>query len=247
MTAILVHGVPETAALWDDLRAQLPDVDTVALGLPGFGTPLPDGFEPTKEGYLEWLVGELEAREEPVDLVGHDWGAILVTRLAFSRPDLIRTWVTDAIAIFDSSARWHDLAQVWQTPGAGEEFMANLEAQTPQERAPLLVGAGMPEAYAAKAAAAIDPTMNRAILRLYRSATDVHGDWGFDLGRTQSPGLALLASEDPFSARDLSARVAERLGLEVRVLEGLGHWWAVQDPARGAAALRDFWGSAGRG
>jgi hypothetical protein len=27
------------------------------------------------------------------------------------------------------------------------------------------------------------------------------------------------------------------------VLEGLGHWWMVQDPARGAAALTHFWDS----
>jgi len=27
------------------------------------------------------------------------------------------------------------------------------------------------------------------------------------------------------------------------VLDGLGHWWMVQDPARGAAALTRFWES----
>jgi hypothetical protein len=27
------------------------------------------------------------------------------------------------------------------------------------------------------------------------------------------------------------------------VLEGLGHWWMVQDPKRGAAVLEEFWSS----
>lgn len=241
MTAVLLHGVPETAELWDDLRAELSGIETAALSMPGFATALPDGFEATKEGYLSWLTGELESLGEPVDLVGHDWGGILAVRLALTRPELVRTWATDAIAIFDPSARWHDLAQVWQTPGAGEEFMANLEGQSAQERAALLTGAGMPEGYATRAAQSIAPTMNRAILELYRSATDVHGDWGADLGATERPGLAVIASEDPFSAAGQATEVAERLGLDVRTLDGLGHWWMVEDPARGAELLRDFW------
>lgn len=241
MTAVLIHGVPETAELWDDLRAELSGVETTALSLPGFAAPVPDGFEATKEGYLTWLTGELERFDEPVDLVGHDWGGILAVRLAMTRPELVRTWATDAIAIFDPAARWHDLAQVWQTPGAGEEFMANLEGQSAQERAALLTEAGMPEAYASRAAQSIAPTMNRCILELYRSATDVHGDWGADLGTTERPGLAVVATDDPFSAGEQASEVAERLGLEVRTLDGLGHWWVVQDPARGAKLLRDFW------
>jgi len=38
---------------------------------------------------------------------------------------------------------------------------------------------------------------------------------------------------------------ADQAGATVTVLGGVGHWWMVQDPARGAAALEAFW--AGRG
>jgi hypothetical protein len=31
-----------------------------------------------------------------------------------------------------------------------------------------------------------------------------------------------------------------RLGAQEVVLEGLGHWWMLQDPARGAAAVAGF-------
>ena len=71
MTAVFVHGVPETAALWDPLVAALERDDTVQLALPAFGNPLPDGFEPTMHRYAEWLAAELERFDE-VDLVGHD-------------------------------------------------------------------------------------------------------------------------------------------------------------------------------
>ena len=41
---VLVHGNPETAAIWDPLIAELGRDDVVALSPPGFGAPVPDGF-----------------------------------------------------------------------------------------------------------------------------------------------------------------------------------------------------------
>ena len=80
---VLVHGVPESAALWDLLRAALAG-ESAALALPGFATPRPAGFGATKDDYVDWLVGEIEQFDAPVDLVGHDWGAALTYRVAVS-------------------------------------------------------------------------------------------------------------------------------------------------------------------
>jgi hypothetical protein len=38
-------------------------------------------------------------------------------------------------------------------------------------------------------------------------------------------------------------RAAERAGARVVALEGLGHWWMVQDPRRAADVLEEFWAS----
>jgi pimeloyl-ACP methyl ester carboxylesterase len=38
MTAVFVHGFPETSIIWDSLRKEL-DRDSLALALPGFATP----------------------------------------------------------------------------------------------------------------------------------------------------------------------------------------------------------------
>lgn len=51
MTIAFVHGVPETAAIWDLIRAEF-DEPTVALSAPGFGAPLPDDFDISSDGYL---------------------------------------------------------------------------------------------------------------------------------------------------------------------------------------------------
>ena len=51
--------------------------------------------------------------------------------------------------------------------------------------------------------------------------------------------------DDPFGNADLGASLADTLGARSATLEGLGHWWMLQDPERGAAALRDFWAEVG--
>ena len=79
---LFVHGVPDTPFLWQPLIKALalkPD-QWIAPALPGFGCPVPDGFKCTKDAYADWLIGQMEAVGEPVNIVGHDWGALLTLR-----------------------------------------------------------------------------------------------------------------------------------------------------------------------
>jgi pimeloyl-ACP methyl ester carboxylesterase len=55
MTVVLVHGNPETEALWGPLIEALGREDVVCLSPPGFGAPLPDGFSATYLAYRDWL------------------------------------------------------------------------------------------------------------------------------------------------------------------------------------------------
>jgi pimeloyl-ACP methyl ester carboxylesterase len=54
--ALFVHGNPETSAVWGPLLGELGRDDVVCLSPPGFGAPLPRGFEPTMTGYRDWLI-----------------------------------------------------------------------------------------------------------------------------------------------------------------------------------------------
>jgi pimeloyl-ACP methyl ester carboxylesterase len=94
---------------------------------------------------------------------------------------------------------------------------------------------------------AFDATMGGCILDLYRSALpNPHADWGRELGRpVAAPGLVLQPGADPFDDPARSGEVAAMLGAGVHRLDGLGHWWMLQDPAAAVGALRSFWGSVG--
>ena len=116
---VLVHGNPETAAIWGPLIGELDRADAVVLCPPGFGVPAPRSFDSSTTTYRDWLASQLELFRAPVDLVGHDWGGIHVAALAMSRPDLIRSWASDALGVFAPDYLWHPRAQVWQQEGPG--------------------------------------------------------------------------------------------------------------------------------
>ncbi|WP_137144478.1 alpha/beta fold hydrolase [Mycolicibacterium sp. CR10] len=248
MTVVLVHGNPETEALWGPLVDALGRDDVVRLSPPGFGAPLPDAFPATYLAYRDWLEAQLQGFEQPVDLVGHDWGGAHVVNVVMHRPELVRSWASDFVGPFDPDYIWHDLAQVWQTPGDGEELVDNLLGGTDAERAERSVSFGITPEVAELMAPHQNADMGRAILLLYRSASQpAMAEAGRALENAAArPGLLLLATDDPFGGSDeLRRRVAARAGARTEVLDGLGHWWMVQDPAAGAAALNRFWDTLG--
>jgi pimeloyl-ACP methyl ester carboxylesterase len=242
---VLLHGVPETPEVWEPLMGVLRRSDVVTPRLPGFGCARPEGFESTKEEYVAWVVGELEraADEGPVDLVGHDWGGGFVIRVVSTRPDLVRSWVSDAAGIGDVNFEWHEFAKIWQTPDAGEQFFEDQLAVPPDERGAVFEMFGVPAKEALRMGQWSDRTMAESILALYRSAESVASEWGPDFRDVPVPGCVLIPSDDPFLSADGARRAAERAGARITELDGVGHWWMLQDPARGAAALEEFWGT----
>ncbi len=248
MPAVFVHGNPESAAIWDLLLENLTRKDVVALSPPGFGAPIPDGFDATSDSYLKWLAGELERLPGPIDLVGHDWGGGHVLRLAMTRPDLIRSWTSDILGCFDPEYVWHDLAQVWQAPGAGEQAVQAMTTAPVDARAAQFQQLGMGAA-APRVAAAVNADMARCILALYRSAAQpAMKTWGVDLPRAAArPGLAIVATNDHYTGGEvLARRSAARAGAQVVTLVGRGHWWMCEDPALGARVLDEFFASVAR-
>lgn len=93
---VLLHGFPQTAAQWSRL--------TPFLHERGYRTLAPDqrGYSPgaRPRGRYAYrvaaLAGDIAALitalgDEPVHLVGHDWGSIVAWATAARRPDLVRT------------------------------------------------------------------------------------------------------------------------------------------------------------
>ncbi len=237
MPAVFVHGVPETHLIWDPIRSKLSRKDTIAVDMPGFGAPVPEGFDATKEAYADWLTREIEKIGEPVDLVGHDWGSLLTLRVASTRPDLIRTWTGGSGAVHPDYV-WHDMAKMWQTPGVGEQVM---EGMTGDALKAGLSGGGVPADALDAIASQIDDTMKDCILKLYRSAVNVGNEWWDDLGNALERGMLIWGMDDPYMAVKFAEGLAEHSGAKLVRLNGIGHWWPVQAPDQAAKTLEEHW------
>ena len=237
MPAVLVHGVPDTSRLWDRVRQHLKRTDVIALKLPGFDSPVPDGFSATKEEYVEWLIGQIAALGEPVDLVGHDFGCILTSRVAALRPDLVRTW-TGVSGPIDPEYEAHPNAKAWETPGVGEAVMAQLQ---PDAVIGQLVGSGVPREDAESSVRFFDDTMKDCILKLYRSAKDVGTEWRPDLKNITCPSLIVWGYEDAFLPHRFADRLGEATASEAVVKFRANHWVPLERPADLARELEALW------
>jgi pimeloyl-ACP methyl ester carboxylesterase len=238
MPAFLVHGNPDTSILWDRVREHLADdgEEVVAADLPGFAEPAPDGFPCTKEAYVDWIVERLQELGGAVDLVGHDWGSLLVQRVASVRPDLLRSVACGGAAV-DAEYPWHPLAQVWQTPGEGERYME--EELTPEFGIEHLVENGVPREYAERNVW-LTAHGRDTILKLYRSAVHIGTEWQPDLERLDVPAMVIWGRQDPYVPLEWAERLADRMRAEPVVLE-CGHWWPFERPQETADALRRLW------
>ncbi|GAB2625444.1 alpha/beta hydrolase [Paractinoplanes abujensis] len=231
MTVVFVHGVPETPAVWRSLRCHLP-VDSVALRLPGFGSVWPLSMT-DKDAYAGWLASRLREFTEPVDLVGHDWGGHLAMRLVSACPEVpVRSWVSDVAYGWHPDHLWHGASR-WQK-----------QVVVPGTFGRLLAPRGVPADVGAEIDAAHDEAMSRAVLALCRSARpNLYEDWGAAVtAPVAAPGLVLVPTGDlPPGAWARNEDVARRFGARVERLDGLSHYWMLDDPPRAAQVLQRFW------
>ena len=247
MTAkLFIHGVPDSPAIWRPLLAalDLDDTPVAVPALPGFTGPLPAGFAATKEAYADWAVGQAEAlfaQHGPIDIVGHDWGALIAQRVAMLRPDLLRSWAISN-AVIDPDYRGHRVARIWNTPILGEIFMA---LSAPGKLAEGLAAQGMPADIAAEEAVQwANRDKRRAILKLYRSAKGLSfaHDWALDIPKLPKAGALIWGAGDPYVDLTVAQRYSANTGTPLTVIDRAGHWAIAERPVEVATALKRFWG-----
>jgi pimeloyl-ACP methyl ester carboxylesterase len=222
---LYLHGVPGNS---DDWLGFLARTGGLAVDLPGFGRS-------GKPGYLRYTIEEyrgfLERFLEQVDvdrvsLVMHDWG---VVGLAFAQrhPERIeRLVIVNGVPLLPGY-RWHRMARVWRTPVLGELAMGATGRRTLRlaSKETNATPGPMPEAWLDSVLDHFDQGTQRAILRLYRSASpEVLAAAGADLGELGMPALVVWGMRDAYIPPSFGQAYADALGhAQLLELADAGH------------------------
>jgi len=94
-TYVLIHGSWHGAWCWYKIIPLLERAGhkAIALDLPGHGRDWTAASNVSLQSYVESLCDVLDAQAEPVILVGHSRGGIVISQTAEKRPEKIRTLV----------------------------------------------------------------------------------------------------------------------------------------------------------
>ena len=92
---LLVHGAWHTAKCWDLVVQRLKALghEADAIDLPGRSTSFPSGWKITIEDHIEAIVSAAGKYKDPVTLVGHSMGGIMISAAAEKQPELFRRLV----------------------------------------------------------------------------------------------------------------------------------------------------------
>lgn len=257
---LLLHGFPQTRAMWAEVAPLLAqDFTVICPDLRGYG----ESDKPT--GVSSYSFRKMA--RDPLNLMrhlgfdrfhlaGHDRGARTAHRMALDAPDAVRS-----LTVMDIVPTHHLLNDLtfkvakayyhWFFLAQPEPFPESMIAADPDAYyQSCLLGFGKatladfrPAQLAAYRAAWHDPDCRRAMCDDYRAAIEVDFDLdAADLGRRiPCPALVLYGADGAMAqAYDVPATWADRLAdMTARAMPG-GHFFVDQSPQDTADALRGF-------
>lgn len=241
---VFVHGNPGPKEDWEDLLRRAGEFGrAVAPDMPGYGAAdKPADFGYTSDGYAKHLAGILEQLGiNRVHLVMHDFGGAWGLAWAVQHPDAFAsaTLINTGVLL---DYKWHRLARIWRTPGLGEAFMAT--TSKPAFRMllshdnPRLPSSAVDRLYEVSRSW---PT-KRAVLKLYRATpASAMGALREPLHELDRPALVVWGTDDVYIPWQQAERQRESFpSAQVQLLEGLGHWPFLEDPAHVAELVIPF-------
>jgi pimeloyl-ACP methyl ester carboxylesterase len=236
---LLLHGFPDSRRLWNDVAPRLAAAGYryLAPDLRGYGrSEAPDHVSDYTLGHvvsdLRALIARLN-RDEPLCVIGHDWGAVAGWCLALEHPQLVRAHVAlsvghpreYALAGFEQKLKGaYTLA--WQVPGVAERWLR-------RNRYAGLRGWGRQHPRIEPCIADLSrPGRLTAALNWYRAnfRRVLLGSWS----DCRVPTLGVWSDRDHFLAEDQMRGSERRMAAPWRYerVRNAGHWLPLEQPDR---------------
>jgi pimeloyl-ACP methyl ester carboxylesterase len=244
---LLLHGFPDSGALWDAVMPLLvaSGYRVIVPDLRGFGDS--DAPPAVREYRLEYAVADLVALldrlcpQEPVRVIGHDWGAVAAWCLAMAHPERVRAQLVDSVghpreyALSGLEQKRKGLYTIaWQARGLAEASLSR------DDHAGLRRWARQHPRIDEVVRAISRPGRLTAGLNWYRAnlVGVLFGSWP----QCEVPTLGVWSSNDSLLAEDQMQRSARRMlaPWEYVRIDGAGHWLPLEQPERVARLAIDW-------
>jgi len=244
---VFVHGNPGSAADWHDLVGRTGAfARAVAFDMPGFGQAgKPRDFEYSVRGEVRFLDAALaELGIDRVHLVLHDLGGPWGAEWAARHPERVASVLPVNTGVF-VDYKWHILARIWQTPVAGELFMATTTRfafrtliKRGQQKRPL------PREFVDSMYGNFDRDTRHAVLQHYRAERRPQADArrAADALRPHDiPALVVWGARDPYLGLDLAEAQKQAFpSARLVVIPDSGHWPFIDNPEEAASHMLPF-------
>lgn len=244
LPVLMLHGSPDTYAMWLPLINELGDgFRSIAIDLPGFGySTLPGEFTLTLDHMADFVGRLVDALgiQEPLALVTIDFGGHYGMAFAAKYPERVKGIVISNTNFFHDY-QWHSFAKLYRLPVVGELLMASSSKSTIEKTlkqfAPMMPAQYIADSYATGFGS---PRVRKAILRMYRerNSQDFVG-WEDRLltALKQIPSLVLWGDKDPFITPVFADRYP---GAKVHHFTEYSHWVPLEAPAEYGAKLKPW-------
>ncbi|WP_342730738.1 alpha/beta hydrolase [Bradyrhizobium sp. B117] len=254
-TALLLHGFPETVHAWTGISLALADDhDVHSFDWPGFGfssRPPIDRFAYAPADYARVLKGYIEAAgidRTKLTIYATDIGALPALLLALDEPDIARCLIVGDFAPFNRPAlMWQNLQALKSKPSS-DHVRAAMNAGRDEilqntffRGLPKEAHYDVPQAFRDDMASAWSRdgmTVVDAFYHYYASFTRDQDHFEANLARLKTPVKVVWGSDDLYITKDMGAELAERVGAELNVLAGVGHYPHLQAPEQTIAEIR---------
>lgn len=254
-TVLLLHGFPETLHAWSEISRTLgEDYEVHAFDWPGFGQssrPAADKFAYAPRDYariLQQYIATAGIDRSKLTIYATDIGALPALLAALEEPDIARTIIVGDFAPFNRPEYMQERLQRLKSKSSSDEVRDQLNAN----RDEILENAftrGLPEQARFEVSQEFKNDMAfgwghgqltsaDAFYHYYSHFTRDQDYFESNLARLKTPVKVVWGEQDLYIQHRMGIELAGKIGADLSLLPGIGHYPHLQSPEKTIAEIR---------
>jgi pimeloyl-ACP methyl ester carboxylesterase len=235
---LLLHGIPDTQALWDATVERLADrCCCITMDLPDFG-----GSRIQTRGEWAWTLSQRGALiervldgvgvNEAVTIVAHNAGGTFAIPFVGRHPHRYRAGLFCTTSMHPNFT-WHPFAELCRTPEVGEQVMSAYTSEVFTSGVRAFSGDALPQAHIDTTFERVDDRMRAAILAFYRATNPTEFapfQAAFERATLTKPLRVIWGALNPGAGESMA--IQSFPGADMSLYPDVGHWPMVEAEQR---------------